>query len=65
MGRLGIVAPYSAPTLADEVRRALVASADLVAILRMRRDGWRVETDGRSTVGRKGPAFSSKAGPRG
>jgi hypothetical protein len=60
MGRLGIVAPYVAPVLVDDVRRALTASADLDSVMRMRRAGWRVETDGRAVSGRRGPAFSAR-----
>jgi hypothetical protein len=59
VGRLGIVAAWSPVVLADDVRRALTASADLDAVQRMRRAGWRVETDGRATSGRIGPAFSA------
>jgi hypothetical protein len=59
VGRLGIVAAWSPIMLADDVRRALTASADLDSVMRMRRAGWRVETDGRATSGRIGPAFSA------
>jgi hypothetical protein len=61
VGRLGICAPYTPPVLADDVRKALVASADLAAILRLEKRGWKVSTNGRSTTGRRGPAFSAKA----
>ena len=48
----------AAPPLTEsDVRRALVASDDLAAILRMRARGWRVETDGVRVTGRRGPAF--------
>ena len=46
--------------LADDVRKALAASADLEVVQRMRRKGWRVETDGVRVAGRRGPAFSAK-----
>jgi len=60
VGRLGVCAAWTPVVLADDVRRALVASADLAAILRMRRDGWRVETDGVRVTGKRGPLFSAR-----
>ena len=59
MGRLGIIAPYAAPVLADDVRRAIQASGELEVIQRMRRAGWTVETDGRRVVGKRGPKWST------
>ena len=61
MGRLGISANWVQPCLVDDVRKALAASADLEALARLQRRGWRVETDGQSTTGKRGPAFSAQA----
>jgi hypothetical protein len=60
VGRLGISANWVQPALVDDVRRAIAASADLEALARLQRRGWVVETDGRSTTGKRGPAFSAK-----
>ena len=60
MGRLGVCAMGVPVMLADDVRKALAASADLEVVQRMRRKGWRVETDGVRVAGRRGPAFSAK-----
>lgn len=59
MGRLGILAPYAAPMLVDDVRRALQANEDLLALRRLQKRGWVVATDGRSTTGKRGPKFSA------
>jgi hypothetical protein len=53
VGRLGIVAPYSAPMLVDDVRRALTASNDLDALQRLRKRGFVVVTDGVRVSGKR------------
>lgn len=55
MGRLGILAPYAAPLLVDDVRKALAANEDLLALRRLAKRGWKVASDGRSTTGKRGP----------
>ena len=43
--------------LVDDVRRAIQASDDLRALERLTKRGWKVASDGRSTTGRRGPAW--------
>lgn len=67
MGRLGVACMGVAPMLADDVRKALAANEDLRALERLTKRGWKIASDGRSTTGRRGPAwdkaFSARVKP--